>query len=809
MLLARLKADPHSAVIYSQTLSDHSKAVAIRVSEILKPVGLENLGLLIGYLHDLGKGSPKWQKYLMESKKEKIPHSIFSSIYIEGISNEDKDGKVIRHIVGAVTAAHHGCLHNMSDYRFDLTEKSNAFNVCDYSEFFDECISKDEIRCLYDKSKKEIATLMKKIQGAVKELTPGKNRKLKEEQQFRYEAKCMMLSFVVKMCFSALIDADRVDAANFECELYKEEKIQDNNGTFEHWDMMSNRLNQHLDYLAMLPINEKVKKVRQEISNACKEKGRMQGGIFRLFAPPGGGKTLSSMRFALEQAKAYQKNKIFYVIPYTTILDQISDEFINIFGIENVIAHYSTFDLKEFEYNEKNDVKYEKMIERWNAPLVLTTQVQFLNSMFLGQSSCATRFNKLINSVIILDEVHTIPYKSRQLFNCAINFLSEFCNCTIVLCSATQFPFEKVKFGCPKYKIVDIIEDSQSVHQKLKRTRILNAEKETRTLGEIVRFICKKHRLSTLVVVNTKKTAKELYYELKRLSDQKRLNADIYHLSTNMCPEHRRHVLKKMREDLNKKKSIICVSTSLIEAGIDISFDCVMRSMAGFDNIVQASGRGNRHGESSIKDVFLIGDVMETAPKSALNRKYNELSLRKRSMQNTLIKQGKPMEDLLSMEMVEFYFNQYINDEDDELTAYKIYTRSGIQTSMVDCLSTNKQEWPGKYECDKGENPIYIHQAFKTAGENFCVIESNTVPIIIPYNEETYRLIELIRSDRATQQDIRRVQNYTVPVYKNQIEKYNIFEKVGERGFYVVPFHFYDQCVGLDVDKDTDEYFIC
>ena len=307
--------------------------------------------------------------------------------------------------------------------------------------------------------------------------------------------------------------------------------------------------------------------LRNDISRQCAEAGLREIGIYTLEVPTGGGKTLSSLRFALEHARKHNLDRIIYVIPYLSILSQTAIEMRSALNADNetVLEHHSNVLPDDPEY-------YKLHTDRWDSPIILTTQVQFLESVFSAKGSDLRKLHNMARSVIIFDEIQTLPVKCVHLFNSILNFLNKVCGTTILLCTATRPLLDKVS-----HPVILSEHPSIAVCGKIpRRNEIVNALRPAGySYEELTDFILEKHIASTLIIVNTKTAARSLYLQLRSRAK------NVLHLSTNMCPSHRDYVISNLRCMLSRGESVICVATQLIEAGVNISFECVIRDLQG------------------------------------------------------------------------------------------------------------------------------------------------------------------------------------------------------------------------------------
>ena len=421
-----------------------------------------------------------------------------------------------------------------------------------------------------------------------------------------------------KLLFSSLLDADRFDAYCFEAGIVPRSEM------VPCWSRAVENMERRMDaFTADTPIN----KARCDISKQCLKAANRKNGIYRLSVPTGSGKTLASLRFALNFAEKNKKQHIFYVIPYTTILDQTADEVSKICGENMVLEHHSGVVIE----NEDDDKKYDLLTQRWNVPIILTTLVQFMNAIYAGKSACARRLHSLCNSVIIIDEVQTLPKRTIHLFNEAMNFLCEFCKTTILLCSATQPEFAlSEKHPLKLAERADIVEKSKEISDVFRRVSVMNQYSEKGTnLEKIADFSQRTPERSVLVIMNKVSQAREIY-------DKIECSCRKIYLSTKKCAEHRKkeiELIKKYTKDIANNSDIdtdklIVVSTQLVEAGVDFSFECVIRAVAGIDSIAQAAGRCNRSGEfshqCSVYIVNVAGEKLDKLKEIAAAKRYTE-----------------------------------------------------------------------------------------------------------------------------------------------------------------------------------------
>lgn len=373
-----------------------------------------------------------------------------------------------------------------------------------------------------------------------------------------------------------------------------------------------------------LPIN----KIRSEISDACLKSADKHSNIVTLTVPTGGGKTFSSLRYALKYAEIFDCERIFYIIPYNTILDQNSRDIRKALDDYDGILEHHTNVVVEDE-NELFD--YTRLTERWDSTIILTSLVKFLDSCYKGKNSDARRFPRLANSVLIFDEIQSLPKKCKMLFENAILFLTEYCGAQVVLCTATQ---PNLSFGDGR-TIEEIMPNTSELFARLERVKYFPELGIHRTNQDAaVELAHILERKSVLAVVNTKITASDIYTLVKQILGERGLKVTIpdcsvsdrdieafasrfddetilcVHLTTLLCPAHRLALIAWIKTFTRLGRRIFCISTALIEAGVNLSFPVVVRSLAGLTNIVQAAGRCNRNMEAEFGEVR-IWDLIE------------------------------------------------------------------------------------------------------------------------------------------------------------------------------------------------------
>ena len=519
-------------------------------------------------------------------------------------------------------------------------------------------------------------------------------------------------------------------------------------------------LTQTEEKLNTLPSKTPIDQARRTISNQCRQAAEQPGGVFRLNVPTGGGKTLSSLRFALAHARRHRKQRIIFTSPLLSILDQNAKEIKKYIQNDSLILeHHSNLVCTE-ETDQQLDER-ELFTETWDAPVIITTLVQLLNTLFSGKTSAIRRFHSLCGSIIVIDEVQTVPSKMLSLFSLAVNFLSEVCGTTVALCSATQPCTEQIEHPIHG-PIRDIVPYNPALWQVFQRTDIQSVG--SMSLEQIAGFTLEKLRSadSLLIVCNTKAEAKSLHDLLK--------DGDftLFSLSADMCMAHRRDTLDKLKSTLGQSgQKVVCVSTQVIEAGVDISFGCVIRLSAGMDSVVQAAGRCNRSGEAGL-GVLAPAYLVECRQENLSH--LPDIQLGKDATQELLkefelhpVQYGGRLD---SGKAIGYYYRALYRREPEGHHDYCVKDRP----SLFSLLSLN-----GQYA---QEHPYYFNQAFRLAGTLFEVFEENTTDVVVPY-KESEALIAGLCSEKAQRDPfylrslLEAAKPYTVSLYQYQIDRLN------------------------------------
>jgi len=791
----------------AQDLWKHLEEVSELAGQFAEKVGLMGCGELIGLLHDLGKASEEFQNYIKSAEgiidpdkddyvdagamRGKIDHSSAGAqIIYNNLSKKGPEGIIAAQILSLCIASHHSgmidCVSLDGDDNFTRRIKKSD----------DKTHTNEALSNLDPEENRKLQSLLTN-ESLIKQLIAQlKGLKETNESQQTMAFKCGLLT---RFLFSCLIDADRLSTTDFE---FPGNKKLRNGNKYPSWEILIERFNSK-----KFESKNEVDVLRDRVSHQCFEFAKKPKGLYQLTVPTGGGKTFASLRFALNHAKHHGMERIFYVIPYTSIIDQNAEEVRKILEDKDEAGNYLDKIVLEHHSNLTPDEETKRqnlLSENWDAPVVFTTQVQFLEALYSSGTRGARRMHQLANSVIIFDEVQTIPVRCVHLFNLAVRFLVQGCDSTIILCTATQPLLDRIEPVQRSLTITpeqQMIEDVKTLFRRLKRVEIHDkrkvggwTENEVAELAE--EEVQTNH--SVLIVVNTKTSAQNLYRQLRGIK-----TAEAYHLSTNMCPAHRMDVLKTIKDRLEDKKPTICVSTQLIEAGVDIDFGAVIRYLAGLDSIAQAAGRCNRHGLRPTGNVYIVN------PQDEDLTKLDDIRIGKENAERVLdeykIDPNKFDEDILSPAMMNLYYTYYFYARKEKMN-YPVGSNSvvGREDNLFDLLSNNRLSVQ-EHERIHGSPPaLPLRQSFQTASKAFRAIDSPTRGIIVPYGEKGKKIINDLCSafDLDKQYGLlKKAQRYSVNVFPRTFEELGrqtaIHEAQEGTGVFYLDAQYYSDDIGL------------
>lgn len=801
-----------------QFLQTHLTETAEIAKLLAAKLALDHAGELLGLMHDFGKYSRKFQKYIHDEtglfnpdlddeestpNGSKVDHSTAGTQWVyrelRKFGAEQGIGELFGQMLGLCIASHHGeglidCLDGEGNPKW-----IERFNKTDELTHLAEC-EQNANEAVQQKAK-ELAdeNLIRSLLNAVKPILSNQtiNNKIKE----------FYLGCLTRFLFSCLIDADRINSSDFEREAQKEVRRLTEK---PDWQTAIDQLEAKLaGFENRYPIDE----IRRKISDNCLKRAVDFQGIYTLTVPTGGGKTLASLRYALHHSQKHNLDRIIYIIPYTSIIDQNAQAVREILGEDWVLEHHSNLEPEKQSWQDK------LLSENWDKPIVFTTMVQFLDAWFGGGTRGARHIHPMTNSVLIFDEIQTLPVKCVHLFCNVLNWLTAFGKSTAVLCTATQpllgesglqnFPEDKresiVVRGLLRLpenaEIMGKHQDLDKLFADLSRVEIRFNEKAGGwNVEEAGTFLLEQFQTtpSCLFIVNTKKWAQELYQYCQR---QNVPPETLFHLSTNQCAAHRKAIFDTIKARLENKQPVICISTQLIEAGVDISMACVIRALGGLDSIAQAVGRCNRHGEKEGKGQVWVLNLQEQdftliLPDIQAGKTHAERVFRDFAGQ-----------DILQPAAMERYFEYYFYQRSDEM-AYSI--KNSATGSLLDWLSDNALNPYGEKNNKRSKPLPLLMQSFKSAGRAFQAIDAPTHAVIVPYGEGAELIAKLCGewNPKEMYRTLQKAQRYSVNVFPKvweQLQDENaIYETIKGSGIYYLDECHYSNEFGLSLDKTSE-----
>jgi CRISPR-associated endonuclease/helicase Cas3 len=679
-----------------QPLEEHLKQTAELAKGFAAAWKAGDWGYFAGLWHDIGKYSNEFQQRLSAKggenahiendphldlksseggKTGKVNHSTAGARHANDVLKEKGFGKAMAYVI----AGHHGglpdgnssdsCLRKRLDPRKDIP---------DYSGAPQEILDSRTLNLPFSIDKNRAG---------------------------------IQISIFIRMLYSALVDADFLDTERF----HDERKAQQRQG-YKSLDQLAPLFFQKLENMQKTAADSTVNLIRRQILEQCLAKANNGLGRFSLTVPTGGGKTLSSMAFALKHCLKHNLKRIIYVIPFTSIIEQNAEVLRSFLGKDVVLEHHCNFE------PESEDYRSRLAAENWDAPIIVTTNVQFFESLFANRSSRCRKLHNIAESVVILDEVQTLP--APYLLPC-LSVLEELVinyRTSVVLCSATQPAVQKrPDFPNGLEEVTEIMDAPEELARSMKRTDIVVLEKMS---NEDVCEKLKTHR-QVLCVVSTRRLAKDIFEKLQGLDG-------LFHLSALMCPAHRTLKLDEIRNRLKAKYPCRVISTQLIEAGVDIDFPVVFRSIDGIDSIAQAAGRCNREGKLDKGQVFVFTPEGSIAPRHFRQTTQAAESVIRRYS-----------DDILSLGAIEEYFKFYYWTKGEMLDKEEILLllREGLK---------------------HGDFP------FKTIAERFRFIKEYMKPVVIPFNDDARNLIRSIEYLENPAVLSRKLQKYTVSILPSQ-----------------------------------------
>ena len=680
-----LKNEPESSW---EPVEDHLTSVANRAYSYAAEYGLGKDAYLAGICHDMGKYSENFQKRIKGILKLKegefVNHAAYGSLFLLDQGE----------IIPAICVAGHHTFLSLEELRNKIVPNRNSPEIFTIKESFED----------------------------IKQLFLSRN-KLLDKGTLGFKTKDFGLSMDARFLFSCLVDADYTETERFmsnDKSMLRNAAVR----TLNPEDYIKK-----LDvFLSKLP-KKKLTKIRNKFRKRCKWMGKnTMDKVFSLTGETGVGKTISMISFALQYAKRFNIKRIIVVLPYTSIIEQNAKVYKDIFGEDVVLEHYMNIVKEEAETD-----KYKYLHQNWDAPIIVTTSVQFYETLYSNKPSKLRKLHNIADSIVIFDEAQTISTDITKPTLQAIFYMKKRFGMIPVFSTATQPRFDLLKGKIEGFETpTEIIDDLAFYKQVLKRTniKILGDIKAGLEIDEIVSEMLA--RTSVLCIVNTKKQAKLLYEKLKNKTQF------AYFLSTDLCVEHRFKIIKEVKERLAKGELVYLVSTQLLEAGVDISFPCVFRAIAPLTSIIQANGRNNREGEFGLTDTFVF------------------------TFKNMFMKNNKT--------------GKYINFPDDAYASMARATYNILQDG-IDLVSKEAEE--RFYKSIYASNNIDKKQIVENSSRyNFekcqldfkCIVE-DSVSVLVPYEDGKILIDELKATSLWNKQKDKEATRFSVSIYLSEAEK--------------------------------------
>ncbi len=690
-----------------QTMKNHSLGVGQLMKDSTLSKDFVDLYEFCGLIHDMGKYSNEFQQYILGGEF-KTKHSIYGALFAWNNRHMELSFPIF---------GHHAGLPDYSDMIQQIKAELN--------------FEKEKYNSIYRSWFSEI----------------GNHTSLPSNESFLALSNVLLQELFVRMLYSSLVDADSLDTErHFDSDKFKTRKSPSFNPQF-----LLSKLQQTLKVFEANPEKNRleINKLRNDVRKFAESKAYLPQGCFSMTLPTGLGKTICSINWALHHAQCHcNVKRIIIVLPFISIIDQTAEVLKRIFDDEThnyVLEHHSNVIYEDDEKNEEYNPQ-QLAIDNWDYPIIVTTSVQFFESLFGNKRSMCRKLHNIQDSIIIFDEIQTLPFNITEPTLVMLENLQELCRCSILFCTATQPDFE-TRNGFSGIKHIEpLVENPQVVFERTIRVTYHPINKyEEITISELSNMVANNSQ-SSLVVFNTKKKARMFFEEMR--NNISTLH-NLFHLSTSMCPAHRKEVLKDIKNALLLGKYIVVSSTQLIEAGVDMDFPIVYRELAPLESIIQSAGRCNREGKMKDEkgddkkgDVYLFS-LTESGQPSKQYRSWSEFA------------------------------NLLYKDNEDKLHTHDFY--AGYYRKLVENF-TNTDEL--NITNDRKE------LKYQTVSEKYKIIDNKTQSIFVSdYNKESLELYNRIKKQEyLTRKDHHLVSQYSVQVYDNFVTKNQRFIRRQECG---------------------------
>lgn len=695
-----------------QTVREHAEGTASLASAFAQAFGAASMGYCAGLLHDIGKYSSEFQKRLFGSP-EKVDHAT------AGAQLCWKQPGMAYQMLAYCIAGHHAGLPDTGETVDSGSDKTMCGRMKkklkDYSAYANEIT-------------------IPKVKAPEFSPVPGENPGF-------------FSATFIRMLYSCLVDADFLDTEYF---MNGRKSIRTQGDSME---TLLERLKRHIEPWLKNTDVCSVNGRRTEILKNCMAMGKRSKGLYRLTVPTGGGKTVSSLAFALEHAAYHKMQRIIYVIPYTSIIEQNAKVFGDILGDTNVLENHCNVD-----YDSSEELKNMQLAaENWDKPVVVTTNVQFFESLFSNKSSKCRKLHNIANSVVIFDEAQMLPSDYLKPCVAIISQLLRYYGCTGVLCTATQPALQE--FFPADMQAAELCPRMEEQFRFFKRSSIKNLGvlSEEQLIEQLL------NEKQALCILNTKKRTQKIYQQLK--------GEGVYHLSTTMYPLHRKRILEEIRKNLKSGKKCVVISTSLVEAGVDLDFAAVYRQLAGADSIIQAAGRCNRDGRRNLEESYTYIFTLEG--KESVPGQSQQIAVTK-----SLLTGHK---DLEKLEVIHDYFARL----------YHFRSESLDKKNILEMFQM------GDFR-------------FATAAKEFKLIDEKTKTIFIPIEDRAKQILEDIRCKGVTNKLFREAGQYCINVYEQDLDKMQgvmvkPMDEAAQDFFVLTKAEQYTQDMGLDLNIELGQ----
>lgn len=716
-----------------EPLSHHLAAVGEIAGAFAEPFGGSDMALAMGLLHDIGKQSAAYQDYIRRPRdaggRKGPDHSTAGAK--EAVAAY---GKQLGTLMAFGIAGHHGGLMDGSGHEGSTLPVRLDKAIEDYAGWADHVTGLPAMEAL------KPAIMGLKLNGV--------------EPAFTW-------AFLARMLFSSLVDADFLATEAFYATS-REESQPERGGmlTPDHRALVQSYMARHRRD------DSQVNRLRSDILDHANGKAVLPPGLFTLTVPTGGGKTLTSLSFAMEHAAAHDLRRIVYVIPFTSIIEQTAQIFREHVGLgDAVLEHHSSFDWDQRRPASDEDqeeegaqglAKLRRDAENWNAPIVVTTAVQFFESLFAARTSQARKLHNLAKSIIILDEAQSIPVHLLRPCMAAIDELARNYGATVVLCTATQPALRMQDEALPQTEAMkkagqweglhipsdrELAPDPKNLYEQLKRVAVEWRRDPVSDMDIAARFA---EQPQMLCIVNSRAHARDLFEAIRG-------QAGAVHLTTVMCAKHRRAVLERLRGELLAGRPVRLIATSLIEAGVDISFPEVWRAAAGLSSIAQAAGRCNRSGElGPLGQAYGRAVVFEPAPVEGRKPVPGMILPFYQAAKNVM---RRPGIDLLGLDAVQDYYKWLYWEQGHAALDQAVLPGGGGPFPIIPAIRNAARDFGFPF--------ARIAQAFR-------MIDDVMDPVIVPWDDIARKAIDALRHADVPPRGVQRtLQQYVVPVPAN------------------------------------------